>query len=71
MPIWITKTISTCPHCNEPERNVVEVKTRRTIVKVCNVCNPDLHREIEFFFQKGKKTTEGEETGEQEYCASG
>ena len=70
MPIWITKTISTCPHCNEPERQVVEVKTRRTIVKVCNVCNPDLHREVDLFFIKGKKTAEGEQT-EEKYCANG
>ena len=71
MPIWITKTISTCPYCNDPEREVIEVKTRRTIVKVCNVCNPDLHLEVELFFQKGKKTTEGEDTGEHKYCANG
>jgi transcription elongation factor Elf1 len=71
MPIWTTKTISTCPHCNEPEREVIEVKTRRTIVKACNVCNPELHLEVERFFQKGKKATEGEETREQKYCANG
>lgn len=71
MPIWITKTISTCPRCNEPEREVIEVKTRRTVVKVCNLCNPDLHQEVEFFFQKGKKAAEGGETGAQKYCANG
>jgi hypothetical protein len=66
MPIWISETISTCPHCNRPNRIVLEVKTRETNMRVCDLCNPGFHREIEAFCEKGKEASTGEKHQGQE-----